>query len=199
MSVSQLLRGTPAGLTLTPDSPAADVVVRTTQPPAGVAGFRVEAAVPTADASLFIQSTDGAGDQTQYRWTVGGQTQGGIVEDTLQLFGYVNGGFEAQYLQTGPVQSATEGIIYGRWGMLNPDRAGTIPALALGANNVGCTTATATSQVVLSLVGTNNAGGLAAYAAAIPAPVITLTAGVGFTVTALAAHVGLIYNYILLG
>lgn len=202
MSVSQVLSGTPAGVTLAPTGPDGSVTVRTTQATDSLTGFILESAVPTADTSLYIQSTGTDGHSNQYRWVVGGETDDGLIEGSLQLFSYQDGAVDAQYLQTGPVQSATEGIIYGRWGMLNPNRAGTIPALGAGPNVVACDTITASSQVILSLVGTNNPGGLAAYAVAIPAPAITKNPGgpgANFTVTATAAHVGLIYNYIVFG
>lgn len=160
----------------------------------------VESAVATADTSLYIQSVDGAGDENSYRWNVGGATAGGVQEASLQLFAYENGGFEAEYLRCGPINGPTEGVVFGRWGNLDATRAGTAPALVLGANAVACPSIKASSQVLLTgIVGTADAGGLAAYAAAIPVPAVVVAAGVGFTVTALAAHVGLIYSYQVIG
>ena len=77
----------------------------------------------------------------------------------------------------------------------NLTRTGVTPALVLGANVIACAGIRTGSEVTISI----NSMAAPLLAGAAPAPVVTIQNGVSFTVTALAAHQGSTYSYLVTG
>ena len=136
-------------------------------------------------ANSMIVPTD-----REYVWTVGSITGGGIVSGALQLFSYGSvapGNVECMLV-------SPTGICQINRGILEAARLGQHVGTG-AAVNIVVASMTMVSTVSCRLVGTTNAGGFAAYNAAIPAPVIVVSVG-GFTIS---AALDLIYEYEVLG
>jgi hypothetical protein len=207
MSVASILSGTPAVL----DSQGASLVscggvtngaspqyfvVRGSN--SGDAGVIANSTTLGAHSSLYLEGNGAAGDNLARLTLSDNAATLGPVEGAVHLFTQAEGAIPAganRIFRSGDPRGADRGIMYANWAPLDATRYGTTTGTG-AAIDVACASITATSTVRLGLVGTANAGGLAAYAAAIPRPVVVVNAGVGFSINAAAA---LIYDYLVIG
>jgi hypothetical protein len=204
MSAAQILSGANASVSpLVTPAPGTNVLVSCRNGAAASGGLAVRADVQGSVMNIAEQATlattiggvGSAGDLFEYRTTVcGAPAAGGVLPGRKQWFTYKNGAFDAEILRTGVPGQADEGLIYANVTPIGIGRVGYTPALVLGANAIACPTVTASSTVLLSV-----AGPAAALAAGAAVPVVVNAAGVGFTVTAIAAQVGTVYSYQVIG
>jgi hypothetical protein len=204
MSVASILSGTPAVL----DSHGAALVNcqgsnngATPQYFAVLGGNSADAGVIAlstalgAHTSLYLEGRGAAGGNNARLVVSENDATIGPDEGAVHLYTQPEAAPSNEIFRSGDPRGADKGIMYANWAPLDATRYGTTTGTGV-AVDVACASITATSTVRLGLVGTANAGGLAAYAAAIPRPVVVVNAGVGFSINAAAA---LIYDYLVVG
>jgi hypothetical protein len=213
MASAQFLSGAPAALAVSGVGVATAPVSTITADPQN--GIRVSPPV-AGQSCVFSQSATlsqavvGIGAQNdvfRYASSVGGDPAGtgGVLPGKLQMFSYKNGSFEAKLLESGVPGTTTESILSLNRGALDATRFGYTPGLGVGANaQINCPSINAGSVVRLRLAGTTQAAGFTAAPAnaPIPVPAVAVNAAVlplGFVITGLAVHAGMIYDYEVIG